>query len=575
MTFVIPSLQVVFGLLLGYAIGSVPLGALLIRTTTGRDPRDVNPHMLGVENVFRLLGAPLAVGTFALDVFKGFLPLAIGLPPPWVALGLYVGHLYPWPRLGWSSLPRGRGNGVLLGILAGMTLFGGVPWWSPAAAAAVFGALLAATRWVALATLVGVSVWTVGVFIAVLAAGYTTDAGVAVLAIVISLLALWRQKASLARMRDGLETKLGEPPPVRGMNPNEVLAAFMVHPFTVEDLYQQRSQAWLKWLDRQGWLSESLLRRLLLHVRPFHAATLSGVTLEDGRQMRVMLIVGAMMPDQIRAYPDIATRMAVQGARFARELGAEAFGLGAFWSTVGDKGSEVQDEVPEIAITNGGAYTAGTVRAAVPGLLDRFAEEGGSLGRATAAVVGANGVVAFGVARMIVSEVGRLILIGRDAERLERSANTLRRKYPECEIVTSTDVGVLAEADLVFTATSDPDHVVGPDDVKPGAWIFDLGRPADVDPAVRSVPGVHLIPGGVVKPPGQMVCDVDIHFGEGMVPACLAETMIMTATRAFDRKSLGPRTRTADIEFYLREGDRLGFEIVTRDPHMAPLEPVA
>jgi predicted amino acid dehydrogenase len=45
--------------------------------------------------------------------------------------------------------------------------------------------------------------------------------------------------------------------------------------------------------------------------------------------------------------------------------------------------------------------------------------------------------------------------------------------------------------------------------------------------------------------------------------------MIMTAARSFDRKSLGPQTRSADIEFYLREGERLGFEIVTRDDRTA------
>jgi predicted amino acid dehydrogenase len=44
----------------------------------------------------------------------------------------------------------------------------------------------------------------------------------------------------------------------------------------------------------------------------------------------------------------------------------------------------------------------------------------------------------------------------------------------------------------------------------------------------------------------------------------MAETMIMTATRAYDRASLGAQTRSADIEFYLREGERLGFEIVTK-----------
>ena len=132
----LPSLQIGRALLLGYAIGAVPVGALLIRLATGRDPRDVNPHMLGVENVFRMLGPALAVATFGLDVLKGFLPQAIWLPEAWLALGLYVGHLYPFPKLGWSSLPRGRGNGVLLGIFAGMTIFGSVPWWAPAPGAA-------------------------------------------------------------------------------------------------------------------------------------------------------------------------------------------------------------------------------------------------------------------------------------------------------------------------------------------------------------------------------------------------------------------------------------------------------
>src|SRR5690606_20706334 len=189
--------------------------------------------------------------------------------------------------------------------------------------------------------------------------------------------------------------------------------------------------------------------------------------------------------------------------------------------------------------------------------------------KSTAAVVGANGVVAFGVARSIAADVGRLYLIGRDRERLNRSATTLMRKYTSTEIIATTDLAVLAEADLIFTATSDPDPVVFAQHVKPGAWVYDLGRPADVDESVRDVPGVELVPGGVVRPPGTMRTRIDLGFGEGQVPACLAETMILTATRAYERRSLGNTTRSADMDFYLREGERLGFEIITRDARVA------
>jgi predicted amino acid dehydrogenase len=166
---------------------------------------------------------------------------------------------------------------------------------------------------------------------------------------------------------------------------------------------------------------------------------------------------------------------------------------------------------------------------------------------------------------MIAGDVGELILVGRDKERLNRSADTLRRKYTQTRILATTDIDAVARADLIFTATSDPNPVIFAHQVKPGPWIYDLGRPVDVDSSVLEVPGVELVPGGVVRPPGSMTSRIDLRFGDGNVPACLAETMILTATGDYDRKSLGNGTRSSDIEFYLLEGERLGFEIVTRD----------
>lgn len=175
--------------------------------------------------------------------------------------------------------------------------------------------------------------------------------------------------------------------------------------------------------------------------------------------------------------PDLATRRAIEGARLAQELGAEVFGLGAFWSVVGNKGVDVQAAVPDLTITNGGAYTSGTIKAAIPGILHHFAQEGRDLRQATAGIVGANGVVAFGIARTIAPQVGKVIMIGRDMERLERSAATLRRSVKDTEIVTTTSYDTLREADLIFSATSDPRPVIFPQHVKPGAWIFDEGAP--------------------------------------------------------------------------------------------------
>lgn len=552
-----PVLFALLALLTSYGVGSLPLGARLVRLISGQNPRATSAHNLGVENLVRFVGLPAALGSFCLDVAKGVFVLALFGGNPWAALGVYAGHLYPLPW--WrEGLPRGRGNGVLLGVLVGLAVYGGVPFSLALLPLLAYAAFLYRWRFVSLATTAGLAALPLLALDA--PAGYLA-ASLGVLA-----LGLWRHKVGLVRILDGTEAKLGSPPPVRGLDPNVVYAAFMIHPLSLGDLWQPRSNRPLGLLARRGLLPEALVRLSVRWLRPQRRGEIRGVRLPDGRELRVMLIGGPLLPDQIRHYPDEALTMATQGARLAFEFGAEAFGLGGFWSTVGNKGLEVQRAVPELPVTNGGAYTAATVRAALPGLLDRFASSGRPLASTTAAVVGANGVVAFGVARTVAPVVARLVLVGRDPERLAKSARTLARKYPQADISFSTDVGSVRDADLVFTATSDPDPVVYAGHVKPDAWVFDLGRPADVHESVRRVPGVRLIPGGVVRPPGAVESSLDIHFGDGLVPACLAETMIMTASRAFERRSLGERTREADIAFYLAEGARLGFEVVTEDP---------
>ncbi len=546
-------LFLLFSIVFAWAWGSVPLGGWLIHRVTGREPRDVTPGLLGVENVFRLLGPPLAAATFLLDVVKGALAVLVFPHAEAAAVGVLAGHVWPIPGARSLHAPRGRGNGVLLGALLALVMDASVPMVAPLVSGAAFGGLLALTGFATLATLAAVGLFALWPGTpALLGLGWLLVVGI-------------RGLPALMRIVDGTEPRLGDPPPVRGLTAGRVRAAFMIHPMTLDDVWQVRSQAWVHTLYRWGWLNEAMLRRFLPWLRPQFHGVLRGVDLPDGRTLEVVLIGGPMLPDQIRSAPEAATKMAIRGAELARELGAEVFGLGAYWSTVGDKGRQVQAEVPEVSVTHGGTYTAATVQAAIPRLLERYQRAGGSLSGATAAVVGANGMVAFGVARLLVPHVGRLILVGTNEERLARSAGTLQRTRPELVIEVATSSDAVRDADLIFAATSEPGYVVRPQQVRPGAWIYDLGRPADVDPAVRAIAGVELIPGGVVRPPGRSQSDLNLHFGDGFVPACLAETMILAATGAHDHAVTGIPARAGDMAWFLEQGERLGFTIVLED----------
>jgi predicted amino acid dehydrogenase len=65
-----------------------------------------------------------------------------------------------------------------------------------------------------------------------------------------------------------------------------------------------------------------------------------------------------------------------------------------------------------------------------------------------------------------------------------------------------------------------------------------------------------------VRPPGGMTSNIDLQFGEGAVPACLAETLIIAATGEHQRKSLGPQTLTENINFFVEQAEVLGFTVV-------------
>ncbi|KHG65055.1 dehydrogenase [Thermus sp. 2.9] len=545
---------------LAYAVGALPGGYWLARRR-GVDLRTASPYTLGLESALKRLGLGLTLLAFLLDFLKGYLPLLLGRAlglglPELLALGVavYLGHLYPlFLRNPWPL--RAKGAGVLLGVLAGLPLppaLGMVP-------VALALALYALTGYASLGALglplglLGVALW----------GGFGLPERL--LSGLLFLLALWRYKENLGRILEGTEPRLGSPLPLP--SERQVVCAFLIHPLTLEDFWQSPRFRWARPLVRLGLLKQAWVERLAERFRPMKVGEVRGVRTADGREVLCHLISAPLLPHQIKEKPELAVKRAIQGARLAQELGATVVGLGAFWSVVGEKGKAVQEAVPGIEVTNGGAYTAGTVKAAIPALLAHFAQGGKDLRKTTAAVVGANGVVAFGIARQIAPLVGRLILVGRDLERLKRAAESLRknleRKGEAPEILATTEIAAIREADLVFTATSDPNPVIYPEHVKPGAWIYDEGVPPDVHPSVKEVPGVRVIPGGVVRLPGEARATLDLHFGApDQVPACLAETMILAAEEAFDRKSLGGEIRAENIQFFVERAEALGFRVV-------------
>ncbi|NLB95736.1 MAG: glycerol-3-phosphate acyltransferase [Armatimonadetes bacterium] len=551
------ALSIAAAALLGYLAGSIPFGYLLVKALRGIDIRDYGSHNIGVSNVARVAGKGTAVLCLVLDAGKGLIPVLLAQrmgAGPWglvlAGTGACVGHAYSLVfLLKEGRFSRGKAVASGLGAVIGFSLLGAIPAGVLGAVLLVWATCLGLFRFMSLASMAGAAAFAVAVWVT------PVDLAYRVFGTVIFLFIVWKHKENLGRLIDGTEVRGGEKVPLANIDGDEVACAFVIHPFEMADCFKSRRFRLLA-----GWLPTGITRRLLRYVRPMKNDVITGITTRDGRRARVYLIGVPLLAEQIKKDEALAVKRAIQAAELAHHLGASVIGLGAFMSVVGEKGAAVQRHSP-IPVTNGGSLTAGSVRLGLQALTERLSDQ---LGTSTVAVVGANGVVGFKICRDLAPAMRRLILVGTNLERLESGAKLLRKVNPLLEITTSVSCDALVDADLIFSATSDPNAVIFSRHLKEGALVFDLGRPADVDPAVlRERPDVKVIPGGTIRMPGEHVkYHIDLGFGPGNIPACLAETIIIALERAYDRVTLGDGTSAENVEYFVRKAEELGFDVV-------------
>jgi glycerol-3-phosphate acyltransferase PlsY len=187
----------------GYLLGSIPFGLVLARAK-GVDPRKVGSGNIGASNVTRAAGKGLGVLTLLLDALKASLPMLatralLGGDPhaeTWamaVGVAAFVGHIFPV----WLGFKGGKGVATGLGVFAVAAPLAAV------VAVVAFGIAFGLTRVAAVGSLVGTAVCTAGVFVM-----HGGGSPVPWIALVVSLLIVWRHRSNLERLAKGAEHKI-------------------------------------------------------------------------------------------------------------------------------------------------------------------------------------------------------------------------------------------------------------------------------------------------------------------------------------------------------------------------------
>jgi len=315
-------------------------------------------------------------------------------------------------------------------------------------------------------------------------------------------------------------------------------------------------------------LSEKQIDFFSTFFPPVYISEISGITSQaTGKQIKGWFIACPYTPRRMMELPERTVyRKIVETGRLAEKLGAQILGLGAFTSVIGDAGITIAKEL-DVPVTTGDSYT---VTVAVDAIREAAFVMDIPLPAATAAVVGATGAIGQVCAEMLADDVERLYLIGRRQDALDELRNRLQ-VHARSELIVSTRMDVLKEAQLILTVTSAIHDVIRPEHLQPGSVVCDVARPRDVSAMVAAVrDDILVIDGGMVDVPGP----VDFHFNFGFPPgkayACMAETVALALEGRFEDYTLGKqltRARAEEIDTIAKKhGFRLsGFRSFERE----------
>ncbi len=404
-------------------------------------------------------------------------------------------------------------------------------------------------------------------------------------------------------------------PVVPTADPEEGRFAFLVHPLDLQS-YHQFDRSLLAFTPGELHTLTDKFSNLL---RPFVISRTGISSICNGRAYGEFIAMPRTSEELMQMPRRQALRELKETLHLARKRGAGIVGLGAFTAVVSLGGLYLQDE--GVAVTTGNSYTVVSAVEAVTAAMEKLHLDPATV---TAAVVGAAGSIGKGIALLLAEKVAKLILIGNPKhagssfERLQAVTAEVYRylvsllaqghRFPpgsmghalaghpdlpspeaapetflafarrnngrSCPVTISTAIDmVLSQAGVVVSATNNMGRLIHPGNLKHGAVVCDISRPANVSEAVdRARPDVLVLDGGVVEVPGRPNLGWDFGFDQGLAYACMVETMMLGLERHYQHYSLGSSGITLETILQTREwAVRHGFKLAAFRSFNRPL----
>ncbi len=198
-------IQILLAAILGYLIGSIPTGYIIVRLKTGQDIRKIGSGSTGATNVKRVLGKKWFFIVMFLDALKGAVPVVLailflkaytqyGVTPVIAAIFVLLGHSKSifLKFTGGKSVASGVGTILALCFPAGICI------------AIIWGIITYISKYVSLGSIIALALSPLLMFIFKQPAGYIVYCAIGAVYII------WLHRENIKRLLKGEENKVRE-----------------------------------------------------------------------------------------------------------------------------------------------------------------------------------------------------------------------------------------------------------------------------------------------------------------------------------------------------------------------------
>jgi predicted amino acid dehydrogenase len=341
--------------------------------------------------------------------------------------------------------------------------------------------------------------------------------------------------------------------------------AFVIHPLSTQ---------YFRNVEPLGTITQvpgmtPVVEKAAAYLPPFVYSHVTGITSPTGAETEGWLITVGGTPKELLAHsPEFTYARLLAAAEIARKLGAQVMGLGAFTKVVGDAGVTVARQAP-LPVTTGNSYSAsGALWAAHAALRRLGIVEVDSRGRlrGKTMVIGATGAIGSVCARLLALASDELWLVSPESAKLLALKAEIESENPRARIfVAAKPDDALPDMDMIVTATSAAGQkVLDVMALKPGCVITDVARPLDLSAEdVAKRPDVLVVESGEIELPGDDIHIGDIGLPDGVVFACLAETIVLALEGRYETFTVGRNIEWTKVKEIYRLGLKHGMKLAT------------